>query len=223
VGSKTPPLTTQTNIDTNINVSYRQWLIGQVHQLEDLSFWFKRGVSLADAEVIADNFAIINTAILEGQMVTNNHVGQIVTGVMAEMPNGWIIMQGQQVLVSNYPLLATVVPVGWVTGAVITLPDMAQRGTFGRGDFVGIQPPFRILGATGGSASHTLSIAEMPSHNHAPSVGTQFLVSTPSTTGIVTNPAFPVGGGQTGNRGGGFSHNNMPPYLVVNYFIFGGV
>ena len=219
-----PPLTAPTDSFVGANHVYRSWIGGQCSDLETLPFWLSRGVSQAQADIIVANFMTIITDIIEGnQNVQSIYVGQIVTGIMLEMPNGWIRMDGQQVLVSNYPLLANVVPVGWVTGTVITLPDMAQRGTFGRGDFVGIQPPFKILGATGGSASHTLSIAEMPSHNHAPSVGTQFLVSTPSTTGIVANPAFPVGGGQTGNRGGGFPHNNMPPFLVVNYFIYGGI
>jgi len=156
-------------------------------------------------------------------MTVNNHVGQIVTGVMAEMPNGWIPMLGQQILQSLYPQLTAIAPSAWLIGANIHIPNMTRRATIGKGGGVGIPVVHNTLGATGGVAEHTLTIAEMPSHNHAPSVGTQFLVSTPSTTGIVTNPAFPVGGGQTANRGGGLPHNNMPPFLVINYFIFGGV
>ena len=72
-------------------------------------------------------------------------------------------------------------------------------------------------GAMGGEASHTLTVAEMPSHTHTINNGTYVIHWDPNWA--QTN----VAAGKTGSfsdlslnaAGGGAAHNNMPPYLVV--------
>lgn len=72
------------------------------------------------------------------------------------------------------------------------------------------------IGSTGGEAKHTLTINEMPSHNHMVDYdqvwdgggGTLAL-------GTTDNGGSWASGTWVHNTGGSKAHNNMPPYLVV--------
>lgn len=74
-----------------------------------------------------------------------------------------------------------------------------------------------VAGTTGGEATHTLTVNEMPKHSHNLPVDKQYGEASPTerdrinlTSGIVYTTGYP-----SNETGASQPHNNMPPYLTV--------
>ena len=74
-----------------------------------------------------------------------------------------------------------------------------------------------IAGSTGGEATHTLTVNEMPKHSHNLPVDKQYGEATTTerdrinlTSGIAYNNGY-----ASNETGASQPHNNMPPYLTV--------
>jgi microcystin-dependent protein len=99
-----------------------------------------------------------------------------------------------------------------------------------------------VLGATGGSESHTLTTAQLAVHSHgvtdpghthvetgSPAGGASNHIYKPdnATSGVVSNSADSTASATTGisinNAGSGNAHNNTQPTIILNYIIFAGV
>ena len=137
----------------------------------------------------------------------------------ATAPSGWLLCNGAAVSRATYADLFAIVGTTFGSGngsTTFNVPNMAGRAPIGAG--AGASLTNRVLGATGGEEEHTLTVAEMPSHQHTYGVFDR-------TTGL---PSWEWGADQaygsnivtnTGSTGSGNPHNNMQPYLVTQYII----
>lgn len=128
------------------------------------------------------------------------------------------VFDSRYATVDTNPLLSTlqaIFPVGSIYFNSISNTNPATL--FGFGTWVAIQDRFLIgagnsyaVAATGGEATHVLTVAEMPSHTHP---NTTPSLWQDSTSGGDSHYYGPLG--NSGAAGGGAAHNNMPPYVAV--------
>lgn len=156
---------------------------------------------------------------------TNMYVGMALTGtgilsgtIIANIVSSTAITLSQAATASGTPTL-TFYPYGAGDGSTtFNVPDLRGRVPLGP-DSGGVHMPANkpVPGASaGGEEKHTLTTAEMPSHSH--NVGyTSF--NCPSAAGLSPNSV--VGGSLAAvtNTGGDGSHNNVQPYLALNFII----
>ncbi|MNY37820.1 Phage Tail Collar Domain protein [compost metagenome] len=100
------------------------------------------------------------------------------------------------------------------------LPDLQGRTVIGVGTAQGAAGATNHpLAQAGGEETHTLTVSEMPAHSHgyfnAIAGGGKF---THNENGNV-QPFAGTASGVTSSDGTGHAHNNMPPYLTLNYII----
>ena len=149
-------------------------------------------------------------------------------GTNAAIPTGWLLCDGSSVATATYADLFGALGYTYGGGgANFNLPDLVTR--FPRG--VATQ-----TAATGGADNVTLTIAEMPSHDHTVTDpghahtnirrvgggGSYFMETSAANQG--GNTSNPVGGSSTtgitlANTGGGGSFDNRPAYLEIQFII----
>ncbi len=144
-------------------------------------------------------------------------------------PRGWAFCDGQILPINQnqslYSLLGTTY--GGDGRTSFALPDLRGRTPIQSGNSGGSTYQ---LGQKSGQETHTLSVNEMPQHTHALSASTQAANSGVPTGNVLAASSTPesyrspeslaaMGNGTVANVGGGQAHNNMQPYLAVNFCI----
>lgn len=140
-------------------------------------------------------------------------------------PNGWLICDGRSIPIADKPNLFAVIGYKYGgSGDSFNIPNLKGRIPVG---FDSAQTEFNTLGEVGGEKSHVLTTQEMPSHTHKmhPSTFVDRQANPATFTSKVAagnswmTQAFNVGGVDTETTGGNQAHNNLQPYITVNYII----
>ena len=232
-------------------------------------------VTQATAGVLADG-AVTTAKIADGAVTTAKIADGAVTsakttglntvpaGVVspyagASAPTGWLLCYGQAVSRTTYADLFTAISTTYGVGdgsTTFNLPDLRGRVAAGKDDMGGAAVSRlttgasgvdgATLGASGGSETHTLTVAQLATHTHALSgvtIGTGGAHShTVTPTNSDENASVAGAVAQTGAAGGAFStsthpghvhsisgtidnagsgsaHNNVQPTFTLNYII----
>ena len=157
-------------------------------------------------------------------------IGEIMLFAGNFAPNGWAMCNGQLLSIAQNTALFSLIGTYYGGDGQVTfaLPDLRGRVPVHTGQGPGL--PNVDLGETGGAPYHTLIAPEMPAHSHAlyadSANGAQ---SEPGGALPARDPAGSPAYGTNANvvmaanaiqaAGGSQPHNNMQPYLGLNYCI----
>lgn len=165
-----------------------------------------------------------------GTAAVDPFVGELMIFAGNFAPRGWAFCDGQLLPIAQntalFSLLGTMY--GGNGQTTFGLPDLRGRAPIHVGQGPGLSN--FTQGELGGEENHTLTAAEMPAHTHtAYADATNGTVDSPVNALPARNPAsipaYGAGASATlaanhvGTAGGSQAHNNMPPYLVLNYCI----
>jgi microcystin-dependent protein len=155
-------------------------------------------------------------------------IGTVLPFAGGSAPSNWIFCYGQSLARSGtYADLFAVIGTafGAADGSHFNVPDMRGNVPLGE-DNMGGSSRNRVtdadadtLGGQDGSETHTLTTAEIPSHTHGYPNQTVGGSSPASFVTFGSANIGPVGENQWSATGGGGAHNNMPPYIALNYII----
>lgn len=149
---------------------------------------------------------------------TNEMVGEIKMWAGDEIPDGWLLCDGSEVSIEEYPYLFKAIRNSWGvpnSSSNFKLPDFTGRVPVG---YASSDTDFNTVGKTGGEKTHKLTITEMPSHNH--SMGNLWSNGpNGSDAKYMTSSKRKTMTRYTEYTGGGGAHNNLQPYAVIKYII----
>ncbi|PIG96203.1 phage tail protein [Deinococcus sp. UR1] len=139
-------------------------------------------------------------------------------------PRGWALCNGQLLPINQnqalFSLLGTTY--GGNGQTTFALPNLQSRVPVHTGST-------NPLGAVRGTENHTLIVSELPRHTHALAASTSGGASVTPAASLLASPQGPLyapgppdvtlTAASVTVTGGNQSHNNLPPYLVINYII----
>lgn len=152
-----------------------------------------------------------------------NNIPRKIAGIIhqyagSNAPSGYLLCDGSYYRTDEYPELFDAI--GFTYGEsgsgvnlMFAVPNLATRVPVGVGNGYS-------LGSTGGEAKHTLTVSEMPKHDHG-AVYTGNATTANKKYAWYTTTGDKIGY-QVMETGSGTAHNNMQPYIALNYIISTG-
>lgn len=133
----------------------------------------------------------------------------------ASAPTNWLLCDGSAVSRTTYANLFAAIGTTFGSGngtTTFNVPDLRGRVAVGKNGAT-----FSTLGGTGGEETHLLITSEMPSHTHGLVYGVG--AGVPNIQGYQLSSAANMAEVISDATGGGGAHNNLQPYLTLNYII----
>jgi microcystin-dependent protein len=174
--------------------------------------------------------------------MSDQFIGEIRLFGLNFAPYGWATCQGQLLSINQNKVLFSLLGItyGGDGRSNFALPNLQGRVTVGLGQGTGLSP--YQLGQTGGTTTVPLDLSQIAAHTHTLPAGTAgdtavppsptvYLSATPGTgkkggaplyvaPATQSTSAVTMNSSAAGPAGGGDQpHNNMAPYLVLNYCI----
>ena len=153
-------------------------------------------------------------------------IGAVVEFPSDNIPDNWLLCNGQAVSRTDYAELFAAIGTTWGAGdgsTTFNVPTKEGLVTIGKKTS---DSDFNTIGKTGGEKTHTLTVDEMPSHNHNVKYNTESGIASASVLGTdrtASNTEGSSGGGDwyvwTTGAGGDRAHNNLQPYTTSNFII----
>jgi len=155
--------------------------------------------------------------------------GTVLDFAGSSAPTGYLLCYGQAVSRTTYAALFAAIGTAYGTGdgsTTFNLPDLRGRVAAGKDDMGGtaasrLTSPVAgaSLGASGGSESHTLTIAQLPPHSHnIEALGSRNTASGGADVVAEQGSGY-ASGMATQQTGSGNAHPNVQPTLILNKII----
>jgi microcystin-dependent protein len=156
--------------------------------------------------------------------MAESYIGEVRMAGFNFAPQGWAFCDGSLLSIAEFSVLFNLIGTTYGGNGTTTfaLPDLRGRIAFHQGNGY-------VIGESAGSETVTLTTSQIPAHSHPfnaqSGAGTQ-----PSPSGGVWakssldqfstgSPSGEMAATSLQSSGGSQPHDNLPPFLVVNYII----
>ena len=147
-------------------------------------------------------------------------------------PNGWLFCDGSLLPISEYETLFNLIGTtyGGDGQSTFALPDLRSRAPVHQGTNLSNGISY-VMGQNSGVETVTLTTSQIPVHTHAPLAASEAAgnpANSPAnnvwsgwTGGQFSTqaPAVNLSGAAIGSTGGSQLHDNMVPFLTINFII----